>query len=599
MTSFSTLCHEVVKEYVQTVMIIDDCAGLNKESAPIVIPDTPLTSNPLIASYVQATSPENITAPNPSEISHQLDTLSLTNAFFDEGIVAGIYQPKIKSSQQPEEFASKAKFACEKADIIILDWILKDRNSDYSKAIVREILQSDYEGGGRIRAIMIYTGESDLNSLRDELFDYLSDYELNRDVNFEIRAKNLIISFYNKNHESYAFSPDRAVKEADVPEKALNAFAILVHGLTPTFAMKSAAAIRKNTGRIISRFDNKLDNAYLAHRALLPEPQDSEVFMLENFVSYMRNILAISRVDNMTLGDKPIKCWITENNETLERKIKNGKEEYIFEINDIVELAQEGFSKKLFNILESKKKSMSKHYKDTSNNSSLNAISIFNSKKTNVIESSIELAILSSFRRTFKDIANAKETPYLTQGSLIYSKNRDLFLLCITPKCDTVRIEGELNFSFVILSEAPAKNFDIVIPPNKFVDINKSAMQEKIKHDIIDHYISNNNDEAKQKSQNKLKALNAHRAGNYIHLRTLPKFHTLEHIIFESDDKKRISSNNIEQNLIEFWDAECNEYIWIGDLHDLNTIHRVGSLVSNLNRTGTDEVEWLRRQTSK
>ncbi|THD44819.1 hypothetical protein ERD95_18170, partial [Enterobacteriaceae bacterium ML5] len=228
MTSFSTLCHEVVKEYVQTVMIIDDGAGLNNESTPIIIPDTPLTSNPLIAGYIHATPSERIRSPEPSKIFHQLDTLSLTNAFFEEGIVAGIYQPKIEDTQQPEEFASKAKSACEKADIIILDWILKDRSSDYSKATVKEILQSDYRGGGRIRAIMIYTGESDLNALRDELCDYLGEYELNRDINFEIRAKNLIISFYNKNHDNYSFSPDRAVKEADVPQEALKSFAILV-----------------------------------------------------------------------------------------------------------------------------------------------------------------------------------------------------------------------------------------------------------------------------------------------------------------------------------------------------------------------------------
>lgn len=599
MTSFSTHCQEVVKEYVQTVMIIDDGAGLNSEPLPVTITDTPLASNPFMADFIQAPPPEQISNPEPSKVFHRLDTLELTNAFFEKGIVAGIYQPKIDNSQQPEEFAEQARSACEKADIIILDWILKDRNSVYSKAIVKEILQSDFMGGGRIRAIMIYTGESKLNSLRDELCDYLSDYELNKNVDFEIRAKNLIISFYNKNHEGYAFSPDRAVRESEIPKVALSSFAILVQGLTPIFAMKSAATVRKNTGRIISRFDSSLDTAYLAHRVLLPEPQDSEVFMLENFVSYTRNILAISRVDNLTLGDKSIEFWIKENNDKLDKKIKNEQGEYSLELDELIQLAQIGFSKKLYSILENKKEEICKPFKDTSNTPSLNAIKIFNSDKSDVIESSIELSILSSFRRTFKDIAGANETPYLTQGSLIYSKTKDLFLLCITPKCDTVRIEKEQKFSFVVLNEAPGKKFDIIIPENRFVNANKdkfrNKLREQIVYSLIDYRDLDDKDEIKLKLNEQLKTINSKEYSGYIYLRTTPKFHELEHINFESDDKKRIPSNNRCPDLIEFWDSEFNEYIWIGDLHDLNTIYRVGNLVSNLNRTGTDEVEWLRR----
>lgn len=599
MTSFSTHCQEVVKEYVQTVMIIDDGAGLNGEPIPVTITDTPLTSNPFMADFIQPPPPEQISTPEPSKIFHPLDTLELTNAFFEKGIVAGIYQPKIDSYQQPEEFAEKARSACEKADIIILDWILKDRSSVYSKAIVKKILHSDYMGGGRIRAIMIYTGESKLNDLRNELFDYLNDYALNKDVDFEIRAKNLIISFYNKNHESYTFSPDRAVRESEIPKVALSSFAILVQGLTPIFAMKSAATIRKNTGRIISRFDSSLDSAYLAHRVLLPEPQDSEVFMLENFVSYTRNILAISRVDNLTLGEKSIELWIKENNDKLDKKIKNDQGEYSFELDEIIQLAQVGFSNKLYSILEKKKESMCKPFKDTSNASSLNAINIFNSDKCDVIESSIELSILSSFRRTFKDIAGTNETPYLTQGSLIYSKSKDLFLLCITPKCDTVRIEKEQKFSFVVLNEATGKKFDIIIPGNHFVSSNKDKFRKKLReqivHSLIDYRDLDDKSEIKINLYEQLKTINTKEHSGYIHLRTTPKFHELEHIIFESDDIKRIPSNNRGPELIEFWDSEFNEYIWIGDLHDLNTIYRVGNLVSNLNRTGTDEVEWLRR----
>lgn len=597
MTSFSEHCKSVVKEYIQTVMIIDDGAGLDNQeiiAGDLVIPPS---NDPFSTSEVEEIPIETT---NTAHITHSLDTFSLTNAFFEEGIVAGIYQPKIENDQSPKMFALKAISVCEKADIIILDWILKGRNSEYSKEIVKEILHDDHMNGGRVRAIVIYTGESNLNNLRDELFSYLNNDELEKSDNYEIRSRNIIISFYNKNHDGYDFAPDRTIAEAEIPREALNCFSILVNGLVPVFAMKSAASIRKNTGRIISRFGKNLDTAYLAHRVLLPEPEDSEVFMLENFVSYMRNILAISRVDNFSLGAESIDGWIRDNNERLERKIIHGNEEYEIELDDIIELSQMGFSKKLYSILEKKKEIISKAFKDTSKLPSLKAISMFDCNEIKVIDSSVELSILSSFRRTFKDIIGSNETPYLTQGSLIYSKIKDQFLLCVTPKCDTARIEKELKFSFVILSEVSGTSFDIVIPENSCISKNKSHMlaieEERINYQIIENCLSNDGKCIDNELYNRLKTIRNYKNEKYIYLRTLSKFHRLEHIIFESDDKKRVLSNNTQDNLTEFWDADCNEYVWIGDLHDLNTIYRVGNLISNLNRTGIDEVEWLRRQ---
>lgn len=596
MTSFSQHCHNVVKEYIHTVMIIDDGAGLNNEKMEVEAVVNPSAANPFLDNNMPNALMERKPAQEKSKAIHPLDTFSLTNAFFEKGIVAGIYQPIIDDNLAPEDFALKAKSACEKADIIILDWILKDRNSDFSKATVKEILHSDNESGGKIRAIMIYTGESNLNSLRDELWDYLNNDELDKENNYEIRSKNLIISFYNKSHDGYPFAPDRTMKESDIPHAALNSFAILVDGLIPVFAMKSAASIRKHTGRILSRFGKNLDTAYLAHRVLLPDPEDSEVFMLENFVSYMRNILAITRVDNATLGIEPISGWIKENNERLQGKIVNSNEEYKTTLEDMIELSQHGFPKKLYEILECNKKSMSKAYKDTSKQQSLNAISIFDSNELTVTDSSVELSILSSFRRTFKDIVGTNETPYLTQGSLIYSKNKDQFLLCVTPKCDTVRIDKEMRFSFVILNETPGGKFNLVIPSNSFIMQNKIKHKDSVIHKIIDECLLNKGRCLNEMLYGKLESLDKIKNEPYVYLRSQPKFHTLEHIYFESDDKNRVSSNNIKPELIEFWDIDYNEYVWIGDLHDLNTISCVGNLVTNLNRTGTDEVEWLRRQ---
>jgi len=600
MNLFSTHCHEVVREYVQNVMIIDDGAQLNAANEPssTIMLNTPISTSPLVSSFQQnIVIPKNQLQTLPENV-HPLDTLSLTNAFFEEGIVAGIYQPKIQNNQTPEQFAAIARSACEKADIIILDWILKDRKSDFSKAIVKEILRSDSENGGRIRAIMIYTGESHLNDLRDELCVYLADSNLDKNIDFEIHSSNLIIAFYNKDHQTYDFGPERAVSESEIPTAALESFSKLVNGLIPAFAIKSAASIRKNTGRIISRFGKNLDSGYLAHRVLLPRADDSEVFMLENFVSYMRNILAISRVDNSTLGACTIEKWIKYNAEKLEKKIVHSDITCQIELADMIKLSREGFSGNLQKIINKSNRSISNEFDDISKKPSLDAISIFNTDKIQVIESSVELSILSSFRRTFKDIIGVNESPYLTQGSLIYSKSKNQFLLCITPKCDTVRISKKLNFSFVTLDETTDGKFDIVIPKNDMIDNHKQTIHKceklKIVEQVVDNILSNNI-KANKSLRKQFHSFPPYEAKQYIYLHTTQKFHKLEHITFETDERKRVLSSNADPDIIIFWDENCDEYIWVGDLHDLNTISRVGNLVSNLNRTGTDEVEWLRR----
>lgn len=170
----------------------------------------------------------------------------------------------------------------------------------------------------------------------------------------------------------------------------------------------------------------------------------------------------------------------------------------------------------------------------------------------------------------------------------------------MTPKCDTVRIDTKKKFSFAVLEEVGGKKFDMVVPMNPFVKMNKvevcECKQEEIISLIIDDCILNGGKLKDVSLNDDLQKLKNETYDEYSYLSTSSKFYTLEHVVFECDENRRILGNKIDDNLIEFWDQNLNEYIWIGDLHDLNTISRVGKLITNLNRTGIDELEWLRRQ---
>ncbi|EGQ9479058.1 hypothetical protein F3526_24900 [Vibrio parahaemolyticus] len=243
---------------------------------------------------------------------------------------------------------------------------------------------------------------------------------------------------------------------------------------------------------------------------------------------------------------------------------------------------------------------MAAAFKDVAKEATLKAISIYDNQGNTAQESSRELSILSVFKRTYRDVADANEIPYLTQGTLVYSKKDDAFLLCVTPKCDTVRINKKKMFSFTVLEEVVGKKFDMIVPINSSVKANKIEICENKKNRligmIIDDRLQNDGKTKDHSLHNELRKLNSEKYEDYLHLITSPKFYALEHIVFECDEKRRVLGVKVNSDLIEFWDQDCNEYIWLGDLHDLNTISRISKLVTNLNRTGIDEFEWLRRQ---
>ncbi|MEZ9053255.1 response regulator receiver domain [Vibrio sp. 10N.247.311.26] len=192
MSAFNQYCREVVDEYVQTVLIIDDGAGLTNAST-IIEPADALVEpsgvfDPMVAPVpLEEVQIGELVEPN-EQITHPLNTLSLTNAFYDRGIVAGLYQPQIQEGEPAVDFASKAMKVSATADVIILDWMLVDHDATYSQEIVKQILQHDKANGGRLRTIVVYTGETDLQKLRDDLWEYLGDENLDKPGEYQVRA---------------------------------------------------------------------------------------------------------------------------------------------------------------------------------------------------------------------------------------------------------------------------------------------------------------------------------------------------------------------------------------------------------------------------
>ncbi|ORT49527.1 hypothetical protein ST37_14120 [Vibrio sp. qd031] len=555
MSDFKEHCSIVAKEFIQTVLIIDDGASLGDKGESAAVVDAP--GDPFALEEPTVDFDTNEEDSDEREMSHPLRTLELTNAFYDLGIVPGVYQPQIRDDEDELEFASKAVRVSASADIVILDWMLKEQQSQYSKAIVKKILEHDKESGGRLRSIIIYTGETDLSDLRDKLLVYLNFDEIQADGDYRISGKNLIIDFYGKDKQVQI---NRALTEEELPEKSIECFSELLDGLMPVFAVRSASEIRRNIGSLTSKFAKTVDAGYLTHRSLLPSPEDAELFMLEIFVTHLRSLLAISKADQECLGVKAIDKWISENQIILERDIEAGGGQFNFTKANLIEVLTDGYDsqrddyglKKVLASLNDKNNQNNKLSKGKVNKilktDIHNAFSVY-SKSGDALESIKELSVLSLFKRTRVDIS--KDYPYLTQGTVIYCIGTSKYYLCVTPKCDTVRLSGVHNFSFAPLVESD-KGFDLVIR-----DLNLTG---------------------------------------YITLSTQNKFFNLEHIGFAPLEGRVQCRDENGMLIFESSDSLRKKYRWIGDLEELQAQKRVINVVGDLSRNGVDEMEWLRQQ---
>ncbi|MDW1829779.1 MULTISPECIES: response regulator receiver domain [Vibrio] len=556
MSAFEEHCRGIVSEYVQTVLIIDDGAGLNRTNMDVGTVEEPEDfNNPMAAEVELEHEFEDDIVDEPEEVTHGLNTLDLTSAFYDLGLVAGIFQPKIVEGEQPEEFALKAEKVVATADIVILDWMLVDHDSRYSKAIVKQILSQDIQSGGRLRTIVIYTGESNLHQMRDELWTYLEDTSLKRDADYTISTEHLNIVFYNKD---IALNALRPVSEKQLPQKALGEFAVLVDGLVPAFAMKAATTVRQNTGALLARFDSNLDAGYLAHRSLLPNPEDSEVLMLENYASYLRNILALAQVDRQTLGYQKVKDWVEDKYSSCHKKAKisgDNDEEITFSKTNFLESFEHGFTVSksgLFKAIQSQTSNSRAKLIVKSISNLENIVGAFGLEEGATRLSSQALSALTAFRRTYKD--KRVGFPYLTQGTLIKSVDREQYFLCVMPKCDTARVRNKRNFLFAKLTINNGE-YDLIAP-----DISQEE--------------------------------------SYVHLKTNLKFYQLEDIEFDAKGLAKVEASEDDGSVI-FESVQGEKYYWIGDLEDLDIQNKVSCIVGDFNRIGVDEVEWVRRRKSR
>jgi response regulator receiver domain-containing protein len=299
---------QVVDEFLQTVVVVDDRAFADREllEAPAVDdPPPPQAGGRAISA--------GLTPPLvPDE--HDLDPKAVTDAFAEDGLVCTLLSPKAG-----EEISGKVLRTARRADLVVLDWVFDRDEGKLALELIGKILaEDDQPTRRRLRTIAVYTGQKDLHGvavkLRATIDAAYTDCELVEHESGLAMTKGPVrAAVFAKEHVSDlpADLEPRRVAFAELPTRLRNEFAALTAGLVTTVALASLAALREDTHRILSMLGPALDAAFLGHRAALPVPEDAESHAVALVVSELRSVIEDNDVGRHA-GVPALELWLRD-----------------------------------------------------------------------------------------------------------------------------------------------------------------------------------------------------------------------------------------------------------------------------------------------
>ena len=431
----------VASRFLQSAVILDDQAypeGRPKDVISEVPSPTPYTAGESAEDELPSSAVESATHGN-----NPIPTKTIVHAFAKQGIVCAVLDPE----EDPELCLTLH------ADITILDWYIRDQTGERARSLLRQLIK--HERGcfpHQVRLVLIYTTEQNLLDIREKLSELLQGID-NDATPQEFGETGLSWEGW---HFIVLAKPGTAVAKnlsdcevdyKDLPDRVVVEFAQAVGGLLPNVAIEGLAAVRRNTHRLLQRFSSDLDPAYLTHRALLPQPSDSEEHLLALLGSELTAILEDEAVASVSSANA-IENWVSQKVQNFPIAIEH--EDHRLEIQDSSEMSSlliVGAVRHLVIAEESPDMSEGLGAKLRSKLTKL----LGGHAKTN----DCLFAELATFRPHYGTIA-----PQLTLGSILWDENSDTYWLCIQPKCDSVRIEEKRAFPFLPLTSG-RQYFDI------------------------------------------------------------------------------------------------------------------------------------------
>ena len=485
--SFGELRLAAVQSFVRTAILIDNeptaASPLGPEVEPMVAVSAAYGAEAVSALQPrdaealggsQAALPINA-APKTGDAGHRLWVQPVTNGFANRRITCGFYFP----ANDEGSVVSTALNAARHVDATIVDWQLRPNDTTPARELIAELIKDDRSAGGRLRLIVVYTGERGIDRECKDLHDYLRaqgfDDLVPEDQDRALRGRNVLITFANKPRAlegglgELAGPGARPIPWGELPAFVLGQYASLTKGLLQSFALKAIGAVRDDTHHLLSVFDPDLDGAFLAQRAGIGSPTDAEEMMTGLLTSEFACSILDRGVATEILGPHgavhvlearaapaTIKVKKYETAEMLYKKIVQtpvgGSKSIKADKVSLTRLVEVGLDSGVIELKSDEIKSLKKQF-FPDDMKALTSLSNFARMALFCREAAGERRI-------------TREAIYLTGGVILRSVAKagkaERYLLCVQPGCDAVRLTEDTAFPFCPLVPGSA-TFDLVL----------------------------------------------------------------------------------------------------------------------------------------
>ncbi len=488
-------CRNAVRKFVMHAVVIDNQPVLDQ--AEIVGPRTaktavfadegmgdvppdeihegkePKTASDVITKEKPATEESGKTEKEEAEAEdkrvHNLNVREISDAFAEQEIACAFVLPFDEDRDETKIF-NRIMASSKPADIVVIDWYLRDNNAELTKKVLAAIAENDVAEKGRLRLICVYTGLTDIETVTTDSVAAL----LEGGIKSETIDKDAGWAYGH--HHCLLVLNKQDVQGAKLPLKIIDALTVLSDGILPAFALAAVAAVRRNVHHIITRFSSDLDAAYVANRLITDPPGEVAELLRELFVSECDTALGLEQVADHSLSDEQINYWFANRNQPINspqfkyeimRVTSNGKnvkenKTINININFLHSLLIDGITDG----------SVSTEHGQVDFPESLRGkVSASLHKKDDNPDGERRFARFAALKReafgNSKLTSDENWTPSLTLGTLLSrqiellansdggeSKKITKYYYCLTPSCDTIRIKGsERNFLLLELEE--------------------------------------------------------------------------------------------------------------------------------------------------
>ena len=534
------LSESATQEFLQTVVFIDDQI-YERNRGPVAKPQEVISpKGRKKVTKSRGHQSEELPIPDDENGMDEYSPQDIVASFAKKQMVCALYQPKRKAKFSP---ASEVFALCRTADVVIVDWDFfgdaGKRAMELVKGLVEQAVRDVPE---QLRVILVYTHEINLLSVASDLYDTVGENvgdnfrPLQSENGLTLTTLNSRVSIFGKpGRERPGVEPSRVVKESELANAVVNEFAKLADGLLHAIVLRGLAEIKKNSRRVLSKFDAKLDAAFLTHRAMGLTTEDSSSYIIPLLVSEIESVLE-DVLPSSLITKSLIQNWC----------------QCVWSPGDHLNFLLDGASHNLREIAESICLRGFKESKETYTRiPKLRGHKNIRKAATILLESEDDKSN-HYFSRLMSSRTFYREMPKpLRLGVIVHDYLDDEYFLCLQPVCDSERLKGDRVFLFARLRE--------------------SETGGQVAHVV-------------EKDDGKIVEL-------YYHAKSFECY-----VATFSPDRKaeRVLAKKSSSAVSEFVDTNKKKYSWIDQLKVPQAQRAIEKLASDLSRVGLTEFEWLR-----